>query len=73
MRKGKATAENAADVRNTPIATMDRLANGLAEDLRDHARLMCDIIAIAFQTNKTRVASPFNSAIGMPAFHTNTN
>ena len=32
-------------------------ANGLPEDLRDHARLMCDIIAIAFQTNKTRVAS----------------
>ena len=36
---------------------MDRPANGLPEDLRDHARLMCDIIAIAFQTNKTRVAS----------------
>jgi hypothetical protein len=36
---------------------MDRPANGLPEDLRDHARLMCDIIAVAFQTNKTRVAS----------------
>jgi hypothetical protein len=36
---------------------MDRPANGLPEDLRDHARLMCDIIATAFQTNKTRVAS----------------
>ena len=36
---------------------MDRPANGLPEDLREHARLMCDIIAIAFQTNKTRVAS----------------
>ena len=32
-------------------------ANGLPEDLREHARLMCDIIAIAFQTDKTRVAS----------------
>ena len=32
-------------------------ASGLPEDLRDHAKLMCDIIAIAFQTNKTRVAS----------------
>ena len=40
-----------------PLAMMDRPANGLPEDLRDHARLMCDIIAIAFQTNKTRVAS----------------
>jgi len=36
---------------------MERPANGLPEDLREHARLMCDIIAIAFQTNKTRVAS----------------
>jgi hypothetical protein len=29
----------------------------LPEDLREHARLMCDIIAIAFQTDKTRVAT----------------
>ena len=36
---------------------LERPANRLPEDLRDHARLMCDIIAIAFQTNKTRVAS----------------
>lgn len=57
MRKSKTTAEDAAGARNTPVATMDRPANGLPEDLRDHARLMCDIIAIAFQTNKTRVAS----------------
>ena len=31
--------------------------NGLPEDLREHTRLMCDIIALAFQTDKTRVAS----------------
>ena len=36
---------------------MERPANGLPEDLREHTRLMCDIIAIAFQTDKTRVAS----------------
>jgi hypothetical protein len=36
---------------------MERPASGLPEDLREHAKLMCDIIAIAFQTNKTRVAS----------------
>ena len=36
---------------------MDRPANGLPEDLREHTRLMCDIIAIAFQTDKTRVAT----------------
>lgn len=57
MRKGKDDAEDAAKGKNTITATMDRPANGLPEDLRDHARLMCDIIAIAFQTNKTNVAS----------------
>ncbi len=57
MRKGKDEAEDAAKAKNTVTATMDRPANGLPEDLRDHARLMCDIIAIAFQTNKTNVAS----------------
>jgi hypothetical protein len=57
MRKGKAEAEDAAKAKNASVALMDRPANGLPEDLRDHARLMCDIIAIAFQTNKTRVAS----------------
>ena len=36
---------------------MKRPDNGLPEDLREHARLMCDIIAMAFQTDKTRVAS----------------
>jgi hypothetical protein len=56
-RKSKASAEDAAKAKNTVVAAMDRPANGLPEDLRDHARLMCDIIAIAFQTNKTRVAS----------------
>jgi Protein of unknown function (DUF1552) len=57
MRKGKDQAEDAAKAKNTVAAAMDRPANGLPEDLREHARLMCDIIAIAFQTNQTRVAS----------------
>ena len=57
MRKNKDNADDAAKAKNTAASTMDRPANGLPEDLRDHARLMCDIIAIAFQTNKTRVAS----------------
>lgn len=57
-RKTLGKAEDAAKLKNSaPIAMMDRPANGLPEDLRDHARLMCDIIAIAFQTDKTRVAS----------------
>jgi hypothetical protein len=57
MRKNKADADDASKAKNTVAAAMDRPANGLPEDLRDHARLMSDIIAIAFQTNKTRVAS----------------
>ena len=57
MRKTKDSADDAAKAKNTIAATMDRPANGLPEDLREHTRLMCDIIAIAFQTNKTRVAS----------------
>ncbi len=57
MRKGKESADDSAKAKNTVASTMDRPANGLPEDLRDHARLMCDIVAIAFQTNKTRVAS----------------
>jgi len=36
---------------------MDRPANGLPEDLREHAKLMCDIIALGFQTDRTRVAT----------------
>jgi hypothetical protein len=37
--------------------TMKRPDNGLPEDIREHMRLMCDIIALAFQTDKTRVAT----------------
>lgn len=37
--------------------TMPRPDNGLPEDIREHMRLMCDIVALAFQTDKTRVAT----------------
>jgi len=57
MRKGMDDAKDTAKTKNTSVAVMERPANGLPEDLREHAKLMCDIIAIAFQTNKTRVAS----------------
>ena len=57
MRKSKDKAEDLAKQKNRPVFTMDRPTNGLPEDLREHARLMCDIIAIAFQTDKTRVAT----------------
>jgi hypothetical protein len=57
MRKTKDQSDQDAKLRNRPALTMERPANGLPEDLRDHARLMCDIVAIAFQTDRTRVAS----------------
>jgi hypothetical protein len=57
MRKNQAKAEDLAKTKNKPVFAMDRPANGLPEDQREHARLMCDIIAMAFQTDKTRVAS----------------
>jgi len=56
-RRAMANAEDNAKGKNRPMATMERPANGMPEDFREHARLMCDIIAIAFQTDKTRVAS----------------
>ncbi len=57
MRKSKDKAEERAKDQNRHVFTMERPQNGLPEDLRDHARLMCDIIAMAFQTDRTRVAS----------------
>ncbi len=57
MRQTKDVADDRAKALNRPAFAMERPANGLPEDLRDHARLMCDIIALAFQTDRTRVAS----------------
>jgi len=57
MRKNKEKADDLAKTKNRPALSMERPANGLPEDLREHAKLMCDLIAIAFQTDKTRVAS----------------
>ena len=56
-RGGKQKADEAAKARNVAATSMPRPANGLPEDLREHSRLMCDIIAVAFQTDRTRVAS----------------
>jgi hypothetical protein len=57
MRKAKDKADEQAAKQGRPAITMPRPANGLPEDLREHTRLMCDIIAMAFQTDKTRIAS----------------
>jgi hypothetical protein len=49
-------ADNARD-RGSALPLMQRPDNGLPEDIREHMRLMCDVIALAFQTDKTRIAT----------------
>ncbi len=57
MRTDKDKAEERARDAGRPLFAMKRPQDGLPEDIRDHIRLMCDIIALGFQTDKTRVAS----------------
>ena len=57
MRSAKDKAEENARDRGRPAIAMPRPDNGLPEDIREHMRLMCDIIALGFQTDKTRVAT----------------
>jgi hypothetical protein len=56
-RAAKNRAEDRARDHGRPALTMKRPDNGLPEDIREHMRLMGDIIALAFQTDKTRVAT----------------
>jgi len=55
VRQDKAV--DRAKNRGKSVVTMKRPDNGLPEDIREHMRLMCDIIALAFQTDKTRVGT----------------
>jgi hypothetical protein len=57
MRAAKDKADANAANRGRVAAMMTRPDNGLPEDVRDHMRLMCDILALAFQTDKTRIAT----------------
>src|SRR5262245_51398397 len=57
MRKAKEKAGGYARDRGRPAVAMARPDNGLPEDIREHMRLMCDIVALGFQTDKTRVAT----------------
>jgi hypothetical protein len=56
-RSAKDRAEERARDRGRPAIAMPRPDNGLPEDIREHMRLMCDVLALAFQTDKTRVAT----------------
>ncbi|MFN3650206.1 MAG: DUF1552 domain-containing protein [Armatimonadota bacterium] len=57
MRADASKAADKAKTQGKPLAAMKRPDNGLPEDLREHMKLMCDIVALALQTDKTRIAS----------------
>jgi hypothetical protein len=60
VERTRAATERAGDraqQRGRPALALPRPENGLPEDIREHMRLMCDILALAFQTDKTRVAT----------------
>jgi hypothetical protein len=57
LRTEQDKAADRARTRGESLPTMKRPDNGLPEDIREHMRLMCDIVAMAFQTDKTRIAT----------------
>ena len=57
LRDLKMRAEERSKDRGQPLVTMKRPDNGMPEDIRQHMQLMCDIIALGFQTDKTRIAT----------------
>ena len=57
MRAEQAKAETNAMSRGKLAIAMNRPDNGMPEDIRDHMKLMCDIVALAFQTDKSRIAT----------------
>jgi hypothetical protein len=57
MRLAKEKADDRNQTKGRAPASMPRPDNGLPEDIREHMKLMCDIIALGFQTDKTRVAT----------------
>jgi hypothetical protein len=57
-RSARDSAEEVAKQRGpAAVVAMKRPENGMPEDLRDHNRLMCDVIALGFQTDRTRIAT----------------
>ena len=56
LRAGDARGKGGASGPERP-RPQDRPPGGLPEDLREHMRLMGEVIALAFQTDRTRVAS----------------
>jgi hypothetical protein len=57
MRGDLGKAANRAKDKGKPLVGMKRPENGLPEDIREHMKLMCDVVALAIQTDKTRIAT----------------
>jgi len=57
MRGDMGKAADKAKDKGKPLVAMKRPDNGLPEDIREHMRLMCDVVALAIQTDKTRIAT----------------
>src|SRR5258706_4785063 len=57
MRRDMGKDAGQAKDRGKPLISMKRPDDGLPEDIREHMRLMCDIVALAIQTDKTRIAT----------------
>jgi hypothetical protein len=57
VRAAQNSAEERARRQSQQVITMKRPDNGLPEDIREHMRLMCDIVALALRTDRTRFAT----------------
>jgi hypothetical protein len=57
LRARQEKAAQRSKTTGTEPSKMDRPDNGLPEDIREHMRLMCDIVALGFQTDRSRVAT----------------
>src|SRR5262249_32741787 len=52
MRGELGKASERAKDKGKPLISMKRPDDGLPEDIREHMRLMCDIVALAIQSDK---------------------
>jgi hypothetical protein len=57
VRGLKQQADERTKALGPAVLGMSRPDSGMPEDIREHMRLMCDIIALGFQTDRTRIAT----------------
>lgn len=57
QRNSMLKAKDRSADKGKALLSMPRPENGLPEDIRQHMQLMCDIIALGFQSHRTRIAS----------------